>query len=53
MGTVQDPQHFSTDKESSTAGDGQLDDIVFLPEGSLTTDYYTAMLSQSKKCRPV
>ena len=42
VGTVQDPQHFSTDKESSTAGDGQLDDILFLPEGSLTTDYYTA-----------
>ena len=42
VGTVQDPQHFSTDKESSTAGDGQLDDIVFLPEGSLTMDYYTA-----------
>ena len=42
VGTVQDPQHFSTDKESSTAGDGQLDDIVFLPEGSLTTNYYTA-----------
>ena len=42
VGTVQDPQHFSTDKESSTAGDGQLDNIVFLPEGSLTTDYYTA-----------
>ena len=41
VGTVQDPQHFSTDKESSTAGDGQLDDIVFLPEGSLTMDYYT------------
>ena len=41
VGTVQDPQHFSTDKESSTAGDGQLDDIVFVPEGSLTTDYYT------------
>ena len=42
VGTVQDPQHFSTDTESSTAGDGQLDDIVFLPEGSLTMDYYTA-----------
>ena len=42
VGTVQDPQHFSTDKESSTAGDGQLDDIVFLLEGSLTMDYYTA-----------
>ena len=42
VGTVQDPQHISTDKESSTAGSGQLNAIVFLPEGSLTTDYYTA-----------
>ena len=41
VGTVQDPLHFSTDKESSTAGDGQLDAIVFVPEGSLTADYYT------------
>ena len=48
VGTVQDPQHFSTDKESSTAGDGQLDDIVFLPEGSLTTDYYTACYLKAK-----
>ena len=42
VGTVQDPQHISTDRESSTAGSGQLNAIVFLPEGSLTTDYYTA-----------
>ncbi len=41
VGTVQDPLHFSTDKESSTAGDGQLDAIVFVPDGSLTADYYT------------
>lgn len=41
VGTVQDPLHFSTDKESSTAGDGQLAYIVFVPEGSLTEDYYT------------
>jgi len=41
VGTVQDPLHFSTDKESSTAGNGQLDYIVFVPDGSLTMDYYT------------
>ena len=41
VGTVQDPLHFSTDKESSTAGDGQLDCILFVPEGTLTADYYT------------
>ena len=41
VGTVQDPLHFSTDKESSTAGDGQLDCILFVPEGILTADYYT------------
>ena len=41
VGTVQDPLHFSTDNESSTAGDGQLAYIVFVPEGSLTADYYT------------
>ena len=42
VGTVQDPQHFSTDSESSTVGDGQLDCILFVPEGTLTADYYTA-----------
>ena len=42
VGAVQDPQHFSTDSESSTVGDGQLDCILFVPEGTLTADYYTA-----------
>ena len=41
VGTVQDPLHFSTDSESSTVGDGQLDCILFVPEGTLTADYYT------------
>ena len=41
VGTVQDPQHISTDKESSTVGNGQLNYIVFVPEGDLTADYYT------------
>ena len=41
VGNVQDPTHFSTDAESTNAGDGTLDGIVFVPQGSLTTDYYT------------
>ena len=41
VGTVQDPLHFSSDSESSTVGDGQLDCILFVPEGTLTADYYT------------
>ena len=41
VGNVQDPTHFSTDAESTTAGDGTLDGIVFVPQGSLTADYYT------------
>ena len=32
VGTVQDPLHFSSDSESSTVGDGQLDCILFVPE---------------------
>ena len=40
VGNVQDPLHISTDKESSTAGNGQLDVIVFVPDGNLTADYY-------------
>lgn len=42
VGTVQDPQFISNDPETSTAGDGTLDQIVFVPEGSFATDYYTA-----------
>lgn len=41
VGTVQDPLHFSSDAESTTAGDGQLDYLIFVPDGSLTADYYT------------
>ena len=41
VGNVQDPTHFSTDAESTTAGDGTLDVIVFVPDGNLTADYYT------------
>ena len=41
VGTVQDPLHFSSDSENSTVGDGQLDCILFVPEGTLTADYYT------------
>ena len=41
VGNVQDPTHFSTDAESTNAGDGTLDGIVFVPQGSLTADHYT------------
>ena len=41
VGNVQDPTHFSTDAESTTAGDGTLDVILFVPDGDLTADYYT------------
>ncbi len=41
VGTVQDPLHFSTDSESSTVGSGQLNCILFVPQGTLTADYYT------------
>ena len=42
VGAVQDPQYISNNPETSTAGDGTLDQIVFVPEGNFTTDYYTA-----------
>ena len=41
VGLVQDPLHYSKDSESSTVGDGQLDCILFVPDGTLTADYYT------------
>ena len=41
VGQVQDPLHFSSDQETSTAGDGVLDAIVYVPDGQLTADYYT------------
>ena len=42
VGRVQDPQYFSASQETSTAGDGILDAFAFVPDGELTTDYYTA-----------
>ena len=42
VGLVQDPQHISTDKESSTVGNGQLNYIAYVLDGELTADYYTA-----------
>ena len=41
VGRVQDPQYFATGQETSTAGDGILDAMVYVPEGELTADYYT------------
>lgn len=41
VGTVQDPLHFSTSSESTTVGDGELDAIVFVPDGTLNQNYYT------------
>ena len=41
VGLVQDPQHISTDKESSTVGNGQLNYIAYVLDGELTADYYT------------
>ena len=42
VGLVQDPQHISTDKESSTVGNGQLNYIAYVLDVELTADYYTA-----------
>ena len=42
VGQVQNPLHFSSDQETSTAGDGVLDAIVYVSDGQLTADYYTA-----------
>ena len=42
VGQVQDPQYFSANQETSTAGDGVLDALVFVPDRSLDLDYYTA-----------
>ena len=41
VGQVQDPLHFSSDQETSTAGDGVLDAIVYVSDGQLAADYYT------------
>lgn len=34
VGLVQDPQHISTDKESSTVGNGQLNYIAYVLDGN-------------------
>ena len=51
VGNVQDPTHFSTDAESTNAGDGTLDGIVFVPQGSLTADYYTICYIKAENAR--
>lgn len=39
VGVVQSPMNFSIDNETSTAGDGTLDFIAYLPETDFTADY--------------
>ena len=48
VGQVQDPLHFSSDQETSTAGDGVLDAIVYVSDGQLTADYYTVCYIKAK-----
>ena len=48
VGRVQDPQYFSAGQETSTAGDGVLDAMVFVQDGQLTADYYTACYIKAK-----
>ena len=48
VGQVQDPLHFSSDQETSTAGDGVLDAIVYVSDGQLTADYYTVCYIKPK-----
>ena len=42
VGIVQDPLHFSIDSDSSTAGTGKLNLVVFVADGSFTADYYSS-----------
>ncbi len=39
VGVVQSPMNFSINSETSTAGDGTLDFIAYLPEADFTADY--------------
>ena len=41
VGIVQSPMHFSIDNDTSTAGDGTLDFVAYLPESEFTADYLT------------
>ena len=42
VGFVTDPLYFSNETESTTAGNGALGLAVYLPDGSLTMDYYAS-----------
>ena len=42
VGFVKDPLYFSNETESTTAGNGTLGLAVYLPDGSLTMDYYAS-----------
>ena len=42
VGFVKDPLYFSNEAESTTAGNGTLGLAVYLPDGSLTMDYYAS-----------
>ena len=41
VGFVTDPLYFSTETESTTAGNGALGLAAYVADGSLTMDYYT------------
>ena len=41
VGIVQSPMQFSIDNNTSTAGDGTLDFVAYLPEAEFTADYLT------------
>lgn len=41
VGVVQSPMNFSIDGETSTAGDGTLDFVAYLPDSEFTMDYLT------------
>ena len=42
VGFVKDPLYFSTETESTTAGNGALGLAAYVPDGSLEMDYYAA-----------
>ena len=46
VGIVQSPMNFSIDDETSTAGDGTLDFIAYMPEDTFTADYLSAAYIQ-------
>ena len=42
VGFVKDPLYFSNETESTTAGNGALGMAIYVPNGSLTMDYYAS-----------